>query len=123
MSIFDLFYENTNISQFANDDRLLKERIFPLMKRSIRKNMNIYREIGAGRQDSMQQNGRLNSFRELQIEFAKDEFGKKTSDRPADRTLSVRLAQRGLVDQRNERWTGRSIHNGCARMPLSRHQR
>jgi hypothetical protein len=66
--------------------------------------------------------GRLNSFRELPIEFAKDAFGIKTSDRPADRTSSVRRAQRELVNQRNERWTGRSIHNGCAKTPLSRHQ-
>ena len=41
------------ISQFANCGRLSKERVFPVMKRATRKNVNIFRGIGAGRQDSI----------------------------------------------------------------------
>jgi hypothetical protein len=110
------------ISQFANCGRLSKERIFPVMKRVIQKNVNIFRDIGVGRQDSIQEKRRTKSFRELQIEFAKYQIRTKTSDRPADFKSSVRRAQRELVNQRNERWTGRSIHNRWSKMPLSRHQ-
>jgi hypothetical protein len=41
------------------------------MKRAARKNVNIFRDIGLGRQDSIQEKRRTKSFRELQIEFAK----------------------------------------------------
>jgi hypothetical protein len=54
--------------------------------------MNIFREIGAGRQDAIKEKGPLKSFRELQIEFAKYQVRTKTSDRPADLKSSVRDA-------------------------------